>query len=54
MQQFRKQIDVNLIGHVHVTQKMIKFLRESEGRIVNIVSAAGRFGYFKRYFKIFY
>ena len=43
MAQFRKQIDVNLTGHVHVAQVMIEFLRESKGRIVNIVSVAGRY-----------
>ena len=42
MSQFRRQIDVNLIGHVHVAQKLIKFLRISKGRLVNVVSIAGR------------
>jgi len=42
MAQFRKQIDVNLTGHVHVAQKLTHFLRDSKGRIVNTVSVAGR------------
>ena len=39
---FKRQIEVNLFGHVHVSQVLVPLLRESKGRIVNITSAAGR------------
>jgi len=39
---FRKQLDVNLFGHVLMSQTFIPFLRESQGRLVNTVSLAGR------------
>ena len=42
MSQFRRQLDVNLFGHVHVSQKMVKYLRESQGRLINVTSMAGR------------
>merc|ERR1712137_315078 len=39
---FKKQIDVNLFGHIIVSQAFLPFIRNSKGRIVNIVSLAGR------------
>jgi len=40
--QFRRQVEVNLFGHVHVAQKMTKYLRECQGRLINVTSMAGR------------
>lgn len=41
--QFQKQIDVNLIGQVRVTQQFLARLRKCKGRIVNMSSMYGRF-----------
>ncbi|MEV6258841.1 SDR family NAD(P)-dependent oxidoreductase [Nocardia sp. NPDC051929] len=38
----RHQMEVNVIGHVAVTQAMLPMLRPANGRIVNIGGAAGR------------
>jgi len=38
----RLQLEVNLIGHVAVTQACLPLLRRAAGRIVNIASLAGR------------
>jgi NAD(P)-dependent dehydrogenase (short-subunit alcohol dehydrogenase family) len=38
----RLQLEVNLIGHVAVTQAFLPLLRKARGRIVNISSLAGR------------
>jgi NAD(P)-dependent dehydrogenase (short-subunit alcohol dehydrogenase family) len=38
----RCQLEVNLIGHVAVTQACLPLLRKATGRIVNISSLAGR------------
>lgn len=38
----RLQLEVNLIGHVAVTQAFLPMLRQARGRIVNISSLAGR------------
>jgi NAD(P)-dependent dehydrogenase (short-subunit alcohol dehydrogenase family) len=38
----RQQLEVNLIGHVAMTQAFLPLLRRSRGRIVNISSLAGR------------
>jgi NAD(P)-dependent dehydrogenase (short-subunit alcohol dehydrogenase family) len=38
----RLQLEVNLIGHVAVTQACLPLLRKATGRIVNISSLAGR------------
>ena len=38
----RRQLEVNLIGHVAMTQAFLPLLRRSRGRIVNISSLAGR------------
>jgi NAD(P)-dependent dehydrogenase (short-subunit alcohol dehydrogenase family) len=40
--QFKRQVEVNLFGHVLIAQQTIPFLRDSGGRLVNIVSIAGR------------
>jgi NAD(P)-dependent dehydrogenase (short-subunit alcohol dehydrogenase family) len=39
----RRQLEVNLIGHVAVTQAFLPSLRENHGRIVFVSSLAGRF-----------
>jgi NAD(P)-dependent dehydrogenase (short-subunit alcohol dehydrogenase family) len=39
---FRHQLEVNLIGHVAVTQACLPLLRKATGRIVYISSLAGR------------
>lgn len=39
---FRKQIEVNLIGQVAVTQAFLPQLRAARGRIVNVSSIGGR------------
>ncbi|MER5890798.1 SDR family NAD(P)-dependent oxidoreductase [Streptomyces sp. NPDC001941] len=38
---WRQQFEVNLFGHVAVIQKLLPFLRQSRGRIVNISSVGG-------------
>jgi len=38
----RLQLEVNLIGHIAVTQACLPSLRKATGRIVNIASMAGR------------
>jgi NAD(P)-dependent dehydrogenase (short-subunit alcohol dehydrogenase family) len=42
MDEFRRQIEVNLIGQVAVTQAFLPMLRPARGRIVNIGSIGGR------------
>lgn len=39
---FREQIEVNLTGHLAVTQAMLPFVRKAKGRIINISSIGGR------------
>ena len=39
---FRRQIEVNLVAQVAVTQAFIPCLRQSRGRIINITSIGGR------------
>jgi NAD(P)-dependent dehydrogenase (short-subunit alcohol dehydrogenase family) len=39
---FRNQLEVNLVGHVAVTQAMLPLLRRGHGRIVNVSSVGGR------------
>lgn len=43
IKQFKRQVEVNLFGHVHVTQVLLPFIRESKGRVVSTVSLAGRY-----------
>jgi len=38
---FRRQLEVNLVGHVAITQAAIPSLRKARGRIVNITSIGG-------------
>jgi NAD(P)-dependent dehydrogenase (short-subunit alcohol dehydrogenase family) len=40
--EIRKQLEVNVIGHIAVTQAFLPLLREGHGRIVNIGSINGR------------
>ena len=40
---FRHQLEVNLIGHISVSQVFIPMLRKSQGRIINVGSIAGIF-----------
>ena len=42
VEEFRRQIEVNLIGQMAVTQAFLPLLRRSRGRIVNIGSIGGR------------
>jgi NAD(P)-dependent dehydrogenase (short-subunit alcohol dehydrogenase family) len=42
MDEFRRQIEVNLTGQVAVTQAFLPMLRPTRGRIVNIGSIGGR------------
>jgi NAD(P)-dependent dehydrogenase (short-subunit alcohol dehydrogenase family) len=42
LDRLRHQLEVNLIGHVAVTQACLPLLRRTTGRIVNISSLAGR------------
>ena len=40
--QWRQQFEVNLFGHIAVTQSLLPFLRQSSGRVVNISSVGGK------------
>ncbi|MBW2649022.1 MAG: SDR family NAD(P)-dependent oxidoreductase [Deltaproteobacteria bacterium] len=40
--EIRKQLEVNVIGHIAVTQAFLPLLRKDHGRIVNMGSIAGR------------
>ena len=42
LDEWRRLFDVNLFGHVAVTQALLPFLHESRGRIVNISSVGGK------------
>jgi NAD(P)-dependent dehydrogenase (short-subunit alcohol dehydrogenase family) len=39
----RQQFEVNVIGHIAVTQAFLPLIRKANGRIINIGSMAGRF-----------
>ncbi|MBV9213228.1 MAG: SDR family NAD(P)-dependent oxidoreductase [Actinobacteria bacterium] len=38
----RRQLEVNLLGHVAVTQAFLPLIRRARGRIVNVTSVGGR------------
>ena len=42
LSEFRRQLEVNLVGHLAVTQTFLSLLRRARGRIVNMSSIAGR------------
>lgn len=42
MEDFRAQLEVNLFGHLAVTQAFLPLIRQGHGRIVNIGSIGGR------------
>jgi NAD(P)-dependent dehydrogenase (short-subunit alcohol dehydrogenase family) len=41
---FRRQLEVNLVGPLAVTQAVLPLLRHAHGRVVNVTSAAGKAG----------
>ena len=43
IERLRHQLEVNLIGHISVSQVFIQLLRKSQGRIINVGSIAGTF-----------
>ena len=45
MEDFRRQVEVNLMGHVAVTKAMIPAIRRAPGRIVFISSIGGRIAF---------
>lgn len=42
MEEIRRQLEVNLFGHIQVTQTLLPLIRQAKGRIVNITSMLGR------------
>lgn len=42
LDQWRLQFEVNLFGHIAVTQALLPFLHDSGGRVVNVSSVGGR------------
>lgn len=42
LDEWRRLFDVNLFGHIAVTQVLLPFLHQSHGRIVNISSVGGK------------
>lgn len=42
MAEWRRQFEVNLFGHIAVTQELLPALLESSGRVVNISSVGGK------------
>ena len=42
MTDFREQLEVNLFGHLAVTQAFLPLIRKGDGRLVNIGSVGGR------------
>jgi NAD(P)-dependent dehydrogenase (short-subunit alcohol dehydrogenase family) len=45
MEDFRRQVEVNMIGHVAVTKAMLPAIRRAPGRIVFISSIGGRIAF---------
>ena len=43
VQEFQKIMDVNVFGIVRVTKGFLPLLRQSEGRVINVASLAGKF-----------
>ena len=41
---FRRQLEVNLVGPLAVTQALLPLLSQAKGRVVNVSSAAGKVG----------
>ena len=41
VEDFRRQLEVNLVGHVAITQALLPSLRKTRGRIVNVTSIGG-------------
>jgi NAD(P)-dependent dehydrogenase (short-subunit alcohol dehydrogenase family) len=41
---FRRQLEVNLVGPLAVTQALLALLRKGQGRVVNVTSGAGKAG----------
>lgn len=42
IEEFRYQLEVNLIGQIAVIQTLVPYLRKTQGRIINITSIGGR------------
>ena len=42
IKQLRRQLEINLVGQVAVTQALLPALRRGRGRIVNVSSIGGR------------
>jgi NAD(P)-dependent dehydrogenase (short-subunit alcohol dehydrogenase family) len=42
MTEWRRQFEVNLFGHIAMTQALLPALLESSGTVVNISSVGGR------------
>lgn len=42
IEDFRKVLDVNLMGVVEVTLKFLPLLKKAKGRVVNVASVLGR------------
>lgn len=40
--EFRRQIEVNLVGQLAVTQALLELVRSARGRVINITSVGGR------------
>jgi NAD(P)-dependent dehydrogenase (short-subunit alcohol dehydrogenase family) len=45
MEDFRRQVEVNMIGHLAVTKALLPLLRQASGRIVFISSIGGRIAF---------
>ena len=45
IEEFRRQIEVNLIGHVAVSQELLPLIRRARGRVVFVSSIGGHISY---------